>query len=144
VRGLAQPVALVQPVAALRPEAPAAAAARLRAQDAVVAPWAARAAAEGLQQEAAARVEGPRPEAVRDAAGVLLREAPDAVVVRDVRPEAPGAAAGLPLAAALWVFLRVLPPAPSPAARFARAMKRLRMASRKEQSSQAARDGVWS
>jgi hypothetical protein len=144
---------LAQPAAVLRPEERDAAAARLRARDAVVAPSAARAAVE-VPRQAAARVEGPRPEAALDAAAVLPREAPDAVALRreerdvqearDVRQVAPGAAAGPPLAAALWVFLRVLRPAPSPAARFARAMERSRMASLKALSSQVVRDEVWS
>jgi hypothetical protein len=132
---------LAQPAAALRPEEPDAAAVRLAAQDAAGAPQAARAAAEEPQQEAA-RAEGLRPEAVQDAAAVLPLEVRDAVAVPDVQQVAPGAAAGLPLAAA--VFFRAPPPAPSPAARFARAMGRLRMASPKARSSQVARDEVWS
>jgi hypothetical protein len=143
---------LAQPAAVLRPEAPDAAAARLPAAHAVGAPRAAPDAAEALQQEeAVARgaVEEPQQEAAaRDAVAVRRREVPDAAAlpreVRDVRPEAPGAAAGLPLAAAVWVFLRVLPPAPSPTAWFARATERLRMASPKELSSQVARDEVLS
>jgi hypothetical protein len=131
---------LAQPAAALRPEEPDAAAVRLGAQDAAGAPQAARAAAEEPQQEAA-RAEGLRPEEP-DAAAVLPLEVRDAVEVPDVQQVAPGAAAGLPLAVA--VFFRAPPPAPSPAARFARAMERLRMASPKARSSQVARDEVWS
>ncbi len=137
--------------AALLPEEPEALdvwAVLRRAEHAAVAPKAAQpvaaaeqgeavapGAAEEPLREAAERVEAaaPRPEAVvragvaevarrqaaRDAAGVRQREVRDAP------------AAALP-SAAPWVFhpARVLPwPAPSPAAQFARAMERLRIAS---------------
>lgn len=129
----AQPGALARQAAALQPEGPDAAGVRLQGQDAAVAPRAAPGAAAVAQQEvAAARVEGllpeaeqaevPRPEAVRDV--VLRRE------VLDVQPAAPDArGVARPSAAALWASLGVLPPAPSPAERFARAMRRLQTAS---------------
>jgi hypothetical protein len=119
----AQPGALARQAAALQPEGP----------DAAGAPRAAPgAAALALQEVVAARVEGllpeaeqaevPRPEAVRDA--VLRRE------VLDVQPAAPDArGVARPSAAAPWASLGVLPPAPLPAERFARAMRRLRAAS---------------
>jgi len=129
----------VAQAAALLPEEPEALdvwAVLRRAEHAAVAPKAAQpvaaaeqgeavapGAAEEPQREAAERVEAAalRLEAVvrGAAAGVLQRE------VQDAR------AAALP-SAAPWVFhpARVLPwPAPSPAAQFARAMERLRIAS---------------
>jgi hypothetical protein len=124
---------LARQAAALRPEGPDAAGVRLLARRAAGVPRVAPGAAALAQQEvAAARVAGllpeaeqaevPRPEAVRDA--VLRRE------VLDVQPAAPDVrGVARPLAAALWASLGVLPPAPSPAERFARAMRRLRTAS---------------
>jgi len=103
-----------------------AAAVLLRAEHAVVAPQAAaRDAAEEPRQEAAASVEAAVPRQVA-AGAVRQREAPDVQVVQR--------RAALP-SAALWVFhrgqlRRPARPAPQPAARFARAMERLRTASR--------------
>jgi hypothetical protein len=124
---------LARQAAALQPEGPDAAGVRLQGQDAAVAPRAAPGAAAVAQQEVAAvpvagllpeaeQAEVPRPEAVRDA--VLRRE------VLDVQPAAPDVrGVARPLAAALWASPGALPPAPSPAERFARTMRRLRTAS---------------
>jgi hypothetical protein len=118
----AQPGALARQAAALQPEGPDAAGVRLQGQDAAVAQQEVAAArVEGLLPEAE-QAEVPRPEAVRDV--VLRRE------VLDVQPAAPDArGVARPSAAALWASLGVLPPAPSPAERFARAMRRLQTAS---------------
>jgi hypothetical protein len=124
---LAGPAASAEQAAALPPGA----------RDAVVGPQqeaVAWDAAEEPQQEAAASVEAAVPRQVaavrqreaRGAAEVLLRAAPDVRVVQR--------RAALP-SAVLWVFHRdqLLPsarPAPQPAARFARAVERLQIASR--------------
>jgi hypothetical protein len=135
-RRLGESEASAAQAAAVLPAAQDAAVAALRRAEAHAEEVAPRAAAwdvaEAPRQEAEVRVGAAvlRPEAAAQAGvaeAVRQPAAPDAVVV--LRRAARGGRA-LPSAA---VFLpcrfRVLPPAPQPAARFARAMKRQRIAS---------------
>jgi hypothetical protein len=148
-RRLVGSVASAQQAVALPPEEP-------EVLDVAAAAVAAQDAAEVLRQAAAVPgVEAVRPRAARDAAVVQ----PQAAGVRDAAvlpPEAPDAAAvqlraeraspaARPLAVA-WVFRRdrVLPSAPSRAARLAHAMECLRTASPSVRSWRAISDEVWS
>jgi hypothetical protein len=132
-----------QDAGAAQPEERDAAAARLPVQDAAGAPRAERVALEEPRQEAAVRDEGPQQGVERDAAAVLPVVAVQPPEALDARQVALGAGAVRP-SPAVWTFLRVLPLAPLPAELFARATEGSRMASRKEQLSQAAQGGVWS
>jgi hypothetical protein len=120
---LARPFQAAQASARVRLALPVASA-RLAPQDAAVAAVAARVAAEAPQQAGEARAGAAvlRPAAARVAAEAL-----------QLAEEAPGAQAGLPLVLpSAWACRRGRHrwlPAPQPAARFARAMKRLRNAS---------------